>query len=192
MLKLNTYLLASCLTLGLAFSSTAQEIIQKSDFEQPIRLESENTFADSKEKVLFYEGNVKITQGSLKISADKMEVIGTNGAGREIFIATGKPASYIQQLADGSMVEARANEIKYIKAVRTISLKGNAQLLQNAFTIEGDSIIFDMQKEQVLANTNEKSNTPTVTIFSPDTIQKTKDTLKNKAEDADKKQEDDQ
>ncbi|MDT0629019.1 lipopolysaccharide transport periplasmic protein LptA [Alteromonas sp. W364] len=192
MLKLNTYLLASCLTLGLAFSSTAQEIIQKSDFEQPIRLESENTFADSKEKVLFYEGNVKITQGSLKISADKMEVIGTNGAGREIFIATGKPASYIQQLADGSMVEARANEIKYIKADRTISLKGNAQLLQNAFTIKGDSIIFDMQKEQVLANTNEKSNTPTVTIFSPDTIQKTKDTLKNKAEDADKKQEDDQ
>ena len=192
MLKLNTYLLASCLTLGLAFSSTAQEIIQKSDFEQPIRLESENTFADSKEKVLFYEGNVKITQGSLKISADKMEVIGTNGAGREIFIATGNPASYIQQLADGSMVEARANEIKYTKAERTISLKGNAQLLQNAFTIEGDSIIFDMQKEQVLANTNEKSNTPTVTIFSPDTIQKTKDTLKNKAENTDKKQEDDQ
>jgi lipopolysaccharide export system protein LptA len=192
MLKLNTYLLASCLTLCLAFSSIAQEIIQKSDFEQPIRLESENTFADSKEKVLFYEGNVKITQGSLKISADKMEVIGTNGAGREIFIATGKPASYIQQLADGSMVEARANEIKYTKVERTISLKGNAQLLQNAFTIEGDSIIFDMQKEQVLANTNEKSNTPTVTIFSPDTIQKTKDTLKNKAEDAGKKQEDDQ
>ncbi|MBF7074914.1 lipopolysaccharide transport periplasmic protein LptA [Glaciecola sp. MH2013] len=179
MYKLNIYLLVSAFFLIFSGQSLSQELVKKSDFEQPLRLASDKNFADGKEKTGLYEGNVKITQGSLSIEANKVQIVAGEGQGREVFIATGNPASYTQQLADGSMVTARANEIKYVKIDRTISLKGNAELLQNAFSIEGDSIIFDMEKEQVLANTNENSDSQVVTIFNPESIKKTKESIEN-------------
>ena len=45
--------------------------------------------------------------------ADEVEVIASEGSGREIFIARGKPASYSQTLEDGTPVSAKANEIRY-------------------------------------------------------------------------------
>ena len=165
--------------LCLSSATFAQELVKKSDFEQPLRLASDRQSADGKEKTGFYEGNVKITQGSLEITANKVEIIAEEGQGREVFIASGNPASYSQQLADGTTVTAKANEIKYVKIARTISFKGNAELLQNAFTIKGDSITFDMEKEQVLANTNENSDTQVVTIFNPESIKKTKEAIEN-------------
>lgn len=141
-----------------------------SDFDQPIRVRSDEQFVDAKEKTSIFEKNVVISQGSLIIDADYVKVDAGNGKGKEIFTIKGQPASYTQQLADGSDVQARANTIVYDIGIRTISLEGQAELVQNASTVKGDSIMFDMEREQMRAQGNGGNDQQVETIFTPDAI----------------------
>ncbi|HCV17552.1 MAG TPA: lipopolysaccharide transport periplasmic protein LptA, partial [Alteromonas sp.] len=47
--------------------------------------------------------------------------------------------------------EARAFEIRYEVANRTISLAGDAELNQNTSVVKGETIVYDMEKEQLKA-----------------------------------------
>jgi len=121
MFKLNTYLFASLLLVANAGTLSAQEVVTKSDFDKPTKLSSDSSYGDGKEKVAVHEGNVKITQGTLEIKAERLIVSAALGKDKEVFEATGNPASYTQQLADGTMVVAKANSIRYEKATKIIS-----------------------------------------------------------------------
>ncbi len=182
MLKLNTYLFASFILFASTNSLHAQEIVKKEDFDKPTRLSSDNQFGDGKEKVAIYEGNVIISQGSLVINADKVKMSAALGKDKEVFEATGNPASYTQQLADGTMVVAKANSIRYEKASHTISLKGNAELSQNAFSIKSDSISYDIEKERWEAQKRDDSKEQVVTIFDGEALQKTKEAIDKQKE----------
>ncbi|WP_233499789.1 lipopolysaccharide transport periplasmic protein LptA [Glaciecola sp. KUL10] len=138
------------------------------DFEQPIRVKSDEQFVDAKMKTSVFEKNVMIRQGSLLINAEYVKVDAINGKGKEVFTIKGLPASYTQRLADGSNVEARARQIIYDIGTRTIALEGDAELIQNASTVKGDSIIFDMQKEQMRAQGNSGNDEQVETIFTPE------------------------
>lgn len=177
MFKLNTYLFASFIMVASSTVAFAQDIVKKEDFSKPTKLSSDNNFVDGREKVGIYEGNVTISQGSLEISADRVKVSASLGKGNEVFEATGTPASYSQTLADGTTVVAKANSIIYEKSTRTISLKGNAELLQNAFSIKSDSIVYDMEKEQWQAQKESDSKQQVVTVFDGETMKKTKKTI---------------
>ena len=137
------------------------------DFNLPVTLDSKNQQTDGKKKTLIFTENVVIRQGSLEILADKVEADASRGKGKEVIIANGSPASYKQRLDDGSMVEAKANEIIYTVDSRTISLKGQASIIQNEVQVTGDSIVFDMSKEQILASTNPESSGTVTTVLSP-------------------------
>ena len=145
------------------------------DFSQPIKIGSNSQFIDGKNKTALYKDNVLITQGSLVIEADEVEVIATDGGGREIFIARGKPASYSQKLEDGTPVSAKANEIRYEVVNRTISLAGNAELKQDTSRVQGDNITFDMITEQLLATggAGKDGEGRVTTVFTPESIRKT-------------------
>lgn len=123
----------------------------ESDFDQPIRIDAKTTFADGMKKMTVLKDGVVIRQGSLQILADEVRVDGALGEGKEVFIAFGKPARYTQTIQDGSVVEARASEIRYTVVDQKIQLIGNAQLKQNTSEVKGQTIIFDMQNEQFTA-----------------------------------------
>jgi lipopolysaccharide export system protein LptA len=182
MFKLNTYLLASLLFVAGANSLSAQEVVKKADFDKPSTVSSDKIFGDGKEKVAVHEGNVTITQGTLEIKADRIKVSAALGKDKEVFEATGNPASYTQQLADGTMVVAKANNIRYDKATKTISLRGNAELYQNAFSIKTDSIIYDILKEQWQAQKNTDSQKQVVTVFDGAALKKTKEAIEKQKE----------
>ena len=161
-------------SLLLAIASGAVQASEE-DFSQPIKIGSNTQFIDGKNKTALYKEDVLITQGSLLIEADEVEVIATDGSGREIFIARGNPASYSQSLEDGTPVSAKANEIRYEVVNRTISLAGNAELQQDSSKVQGDKITFDMITEQLLATggAGENGEGRVTTVFTPDTIRKT-------------------
>lgn len=178
MFKQNTALLASrrflfiaalvcSVSISMNVHAEEAEAVQN-DFDQPIRVKSDEQFVDAKMKTSVFEKNVMIRQGSLLISAEYVKVDAINGKGREVFTIKGIPASYTQKLADGSNVEARARQIIYDIGTRTISLEGEAELIQNASTVKGDSIIFDMQKEQMRAQGNSGNDEQVETIFTPE------------------------
>jgi lipopolysaccharide export system protein LptA len=164
--------LATSFLLGIASGAVQAS---EEDFSQPIKIGSNTQFIDGKNKTALYKEDVLITQGSLLIEADEVEVIASDGSGREIFIARGNPASYSQSLEDGTPVSAKANEIRYEVVNRTISLAGNAELQQDSSKVQGDKITFDMITEQLLATggAGENGEGRVTTVFTPDTIRKT-------------------
>ena len=156
-------LITASLTGAVAISA------DQSDFAKEISIVSESQFLDGKNKISIFKDNVYITQGSMEIRADELEVIATEGDGREIFIARGNPAVYAQNMDDGSRVSAQANTITYEVMSRAITLDGNAQLVRDTSLVEGDLIQFDMEKEQLVAQSNNSGQDRRVTtIFRPE------------------------
>jgi len=181
--RFTTAALALGLAVSIALSPVAAalqqtDIIKQNDFDMPIRVKSDEQFVDAKMKTSIFEKNVVIRQGSLLINAQYVKVDAINGKGKETFTIKGDPAKYTQKLADGSNVEARANVILYDIGTRTISLEGQAELVQNASTVKGDKIVFDMEKEQMRAQGTTDGDTQVETIFSPDSIKPVKETKK--------------
>ena len=159
---------------GAALNST-----MSNDFNEPVFLDSKSQALDGKKKTSIFTDNVVITQGSLELLADRVELDATAGKRKEIIMASGNPASYQQRKDDGSLVIARANEIIYSVESRTISLKGSAYISQNEINVTGDSIVFDMAKEQILASTDDGSQDSVRTVLSPGAFSDTDKKEKN-------------
>lgn len=139
----------------------------KDDFKLPIKVDSKTQFVDGKRKTSIFKEDVHISQGSLKIDADEVEVIAEDGKGKEIFIARGKPAVYSQTMDDGSSITAKANEIRYQVATRMLDLNGAAELYQDTSMVKGEKISFNLEKEQLIAG-SEGGESRVTTVFQPD------------------------
>lgn len=166
MLKLfSSPLYRTSLLAALAFSASTHA--GKDDFTKEIKLASAYQNADGIAKRATYQGNVVIEQGSLRVSADELEIDASQGEGNEIFIATGNPAKYSQEQEDGSLVTAQANKIEYHRGSRSLSLDGNAQIQQNASSVQGKSIVFNMELEQIIAEGSDQESGRVITTFQP-------------------------
>lgn len=143
------------------------------DFKQLIKVDSKFNFVDGKKKTSIFRENVHITQGSLTIDADEVEVLASEGKGKEVFVAKGAPAKYQQTLDDGSNIRALANEIHYQVSNRILTLRGSAELHQNNSMVKGKSIVFNMELEQLLAQGSDENDGRVITIFQPDNTQNT-------------------
>jgi lipopolysaccharide export system protein LptA len=158
--------LKTSLVLGLLVS--APVFAGKEDFSQTIKVASNYQEGDGINKKALYRGNVQINQGTLVVKADELEVDASQGEGNEIFTATGNPAEYSQQQEDGSLVTAKANKIMYKRSSRSLSLDGNAEIEQNASSVKGNSIMFNMELEQIIAQGNNQASGRVITIFQPE------------------------
>ena len=139
----------------------------KDDFTKKIELASLYQNADGIAKRATYQGNVVIKQGTLKVSSDELEIDASKGEGNEIFIATGNPAKYSQQQEDGSVVTAEADKIEYHRQTRSLSLEGNAEIKQNSSSVQGESITFNMELEQIIAQGSDQESGRVITTFQP-------------------------
>jgi lipopolysaccharide export system protein LptA len=166
MLKPFTNLLYSASLLATLLFS-ANSFAGKDDFTKKIELASLYQNADGIAKRASYQGNVVIQQGSLNVSADELEIDASKGEGNEIFIATGSPAKYSQQQEDGSIVTAQADKIEYHRQTRSLTLEGNAQIKQNSSSVQGKSIKFNMELEQIIAQGSDQESGRVITTFQP-------------------------
>jgi lipopolysaccharide export system protein LptA len=166
MLKLFTNPLTSAVLITCSLISL-QSHAGKDDFNQKIELASLYQNADGIAKKATYQGNVVIKQGSLRVKADNLEIDASQGEGNEIFIAVGSPATYSQQQEDGSIVTARADKIEYHRQTRSLTLDGNAQITQNSSSVKGESIKFNMELEQIIAQGSDQDSGRVITTFQP-------------------------
>ncbi len=156
------------ISLGLSLLLPFVAAATKEDASQPIKVASNYQEGDGIKKRAIYRGNVQISQGSLTIKADELEVDVSQGKGNEVFIAIGQPAEYSQQQEDGSMVTAKANKITYTRGNLSLLLDGNAEVEQNASSVTGNSILVNMELEQIIAQGDEQKNGRVITIFQPE------------------------
>lgn len=178
MYKPFTRLISLAIISGVCLLTTAA-YAGKDDFNQPIFIDSKSNFFDGKTKTSIFREDVNIKQGSLSIKADEVEVIALAGDGKEIFIARGNPASYTQKLDDGTDITAKANEIKYEVENRTLTLEGNAELRQKGSMVKTQSIVFNMDLEQLIAEGDDNEDSRVRTVFQPGSIDKKKQPKKD-------------
>lgn len=161
----NNKIIVYCLLLC---SASFNSVGGKNDFKQDIAIDSGYQKADGINKTSVFIENVHISQGSLSINADEVRVIKGEAENQEIFVATGKPATYSQEMDDGSVVTASANKIEYISATQTITLEGSAKLSQDGFKSEGEVIRFNIEKEELEAEGG--NNGRVKTVFKPELL----------------------
>nr|WP_298172311.1 lipopolysaccharide transport periplasmic protein LptA [uncultured Pseudomonas sp.] len=139
------------LSLGIALGSAGAWALP-SDREQPIRVQADTAELDDKQGVAVYRGDVVITQGTLKITGDKVTITQNAQGDIEVFTAVGKPAYYEQKpAADKQIVKAYGLTIQYFAANERIVLIDQAKVIQEGNTFEGEKIVYDTQRQIVNA-----------------------------------------
>jgi len=148
--------------LSASFSSTSAE---KFDITQKIEIDASRQSGDLKNKVLSYIDNVVITQGTLIIRADLVQIITQPGSDEKTYIAKGNPATFTQVLADSSPLSLQADEIRYEPENNLIIISGNALLKLEDTEVNGSRITYNTETEHY--NAESKTNERTKSIFQP-------------------------
>lgn len=97
-----------------------------------------------------YTGNVKITQGELKLTGDKVTVQQSNNEIKRITVI-GKPARYNHVTETGEKIQAQSERMVYTASENTLVLTINAQLKQPDHQVSSQKIIYDTEKKIVIA-----------------------------------------
>lgn len=156
------------LIIGLsALSIIPCAIAAKLDLEQEIMIKSARQSGDLKNKVISYLDDVVITQGSLVIRADIVQVMKKEQTNDDIYIAKGKPATFDQLLEDGTPIKLQADQIIYEASANTIVISGNALLSQEGSEVRGSKIIYNTLTERLEAESY--TNETVTTILKPKT-----------------------
>ncbi len=122
------------------------------DWQKEMTILSDSAEIDRRAGTVVYEGNVILTQGTLKIEADRLMIL-RNGDTLEKAVAEGDRARYQQQIEVGKpLTTALGNRIDYYTSERRIIITGDAELEQEGNIFSGERITYDMATETVRAD----------------------------------------
>ena len=128
------------------------------DTDQPIHIDSDQQSLDMQGNVATFTGNVIVTQGTIKINADKVVVTRPGGQqGKEVIDGFGNPATFYQLQDNGKPVKGHASQMHYELEKDFVILTGNAYLEQLDSNIKGDKITY-LVKEQKMQAFSKKVN----------------------------------
>lgn len=135
-----------CVTAGLlSFCIPAQA--ERADRDKPVHVESDTVRMDDLQKIAVYEGKVILTQGTLRLQADRVEVR-QDAEGFLTGTALGKPVHFRQRLdGKGDWVDAWANRVEYDARKNQVRLIGDAFLKKGEEELRGDLITYDARSE---------------------------------------------
>jgi len=120
---------------------------EKADRDKPVNLEADTVTLDDIRKVSVYEGNVILSQGTLMLRADRVQVTQTGG-GLDKVVATGRPVAFRQKV-DGrdEFIEGFASRIEYDSVNSQLELIGQARLRRNGDELRGEQISYNANTE---------------------------------------------
>lgn len=138
---------------------TLPALAERTDRDKPVNLESDTVDINDLTKVSVYQGNVRLTQGTLLITADKLVVV-QDDSGLSKSTATGNPA-YFKQKADGAdeFIEGWAQRIEYDAKNDKVAMHTQARIKRGQDEVHGSTITYDGQTEsyRVLGGTEAAS-----------------------------------
>ena len=155
---LKTFILGTLLVV----SSIASVQAKEHDTKQEITIKSNKQAGDLKNKIISYLDNVSITQGSLSITADLVQVLRQTESNEDIYVAKGSPATFSQHLDDGSLIRLQADKITYEPGINTIKIIGNAVLSQEGSEVRGHKITYNTLTEQLQAESDPQTSVTTI------------------------------
>ncbi|MCL1114612.1 MULTISPECIES: lipopolysaccharide transport periplasmic protein LptA [Shewanella] len=165
--RANATMLLSGLLCVLSFSVMAKQ----GDLKQELKIAAASQSADIKNNQIVFYGPVTITQGTININADELRAFTPENSTSKRLIATGKPATFSQELDDGKIGTASANEISYDLATTTLTLTGNAKLDQAGSQVTGNRIKYNIKGQELLAESTGTGQDRVITIIQPENFQ---------------------
>ncbi|MGS2717706.1 lipopolysaccharide transport periplasmic protein LptA [Eionea flava] len=121
------------------------------DRQQPINVSADKARKNSNQGLTTYQGNVVITQGSIRITGDEVAIYDDNGQVNKM-IAKGQLAEFRQrpQINEPETI-ANASTIEYDINDETLVLLDNAKLEQAGDITTSNKITYDMKSTIVNA-----------------------------------------
>jgi lipopolysaccharide export system protein LptA len=134
-------LITLCLTCPIA------GLAEKADRDKPINIEADKVSLDDKQKVSVFEGNVVLTQGTLRIMSVKLTLT-EDKAGNQHAVAVGKPASFRQKRDNSDeYVEGFSERMEYDSKIERLEMFTGAILKRNQDEVKGNYISYDSATE---------------------------------------------
>lgn len=120
---------------------------EKSDPDKPVNLEADTVTLDDIQKVSVYQGNVVLSQGTLLLRADQVQVR-QNDEGLQSVSAVGRPVAFRQKL-DGrdEYIEGFADRIEFDNLKGQLELIGNAKVRRGQDELRGTRISYNTRTE---------------------------------------------
>ncbi|WP_316366914.1 lipopolysaccharide transport periplasmic protein LptA [Candidatus Thiodiazotropha sp. CDECU1] len=140
----------------------------ESDKDQPMQLEADSLSIDEASGVVLYEGSVEVTQGSLKIWAERLWVHRRQGKTEKV-IGEGNPVRFRQLIEQGGE-EARgeARRVEISLEHDELLLIDDALLEQGNNHFRSDRIIYNRGKALVRAGTSAQGKQRVQVVIEPE------------------------
>jgi lipopolysaccharide export system protein LptA len=120
---------------------------EKSDREKEIQVLADRLSADDTKKEAVYEGNVIITQGTMRITSAKI-VVREDPEGYRTYVATGAPVTFRQKRDKvDDWIEGFAARAEFDDRNDLLKLFNGARLKSSQGELNGDFISYDRGKE---------------------------------------------
>ena len=146
-----------CLLLPLILGSAGAWGLE-GDRDQPIEVIADRALRDDIRGYTVYSGDVRLTQGSLIIEADKVTIFHQTRSADRV-VAEGQPArmQQIQNPGEAPM-KAQALRIIYMVEAERVQLRNAARVEQDGAEVSGDLIDYLIPEQIVRADTDSDSD----------------------------------
>ncbi len=141
-----------------------------SDRNKPIEIESNTADIDNNKGISIYLGDVVMTQGSTRITGDKITIYSVNQEVNKVVAEGKKERAYYeeQQANKKGLMQAWGHTIDYSIKGDKVHLLKNAQLKQQGDVFKGERIDYDLKLQTVNA-TGDKQKGRVQMVIQPKT-----------------------
>ncbi len=141
-MKKNDLLLALCLCL-----SVPGALAERADREKEIVVGADHLTADDANKVSTFEGSVVVTQGTMRMTANKV-TMKEDADRHKFYVAHGAPVTFRQKRDKvDEWVEGFAERAEFDDRSDVLKLFNRARVKSNQNELTGDFISYDMRRE---------------------------------------------
>lgn len=161
--------------LAAAALAVAHAHAEKADREKKINIEADVFSGDDRNKATNFDGNVVVTQGTLRIAAARVTVK-EDAQKNKFYVATGAPVTF-RQKRDGAdeWIEGFAERAEFDEKSDMLKLFNRARLKSAQGELTGELITYDMTRELFQVTGGEGTKTVPGTRVKATLLPKPKD-----------------
>ena len=124
------------------------------DGQQPINVEADSLEVRDQENISIYSGNVRLKQGSLEFSCDRLTLHFDEQKELTLMEMTGTPATGRQLDDEKQELKGQAELLQYRQSESILVLSGNARFSHQGDTIESNSIQINTDNNSIQAGSS--------------------------------------
>jgi len=125
---------------------------EKADRDKPTNIEANRMSADDVRRMNIFEGNVVLTKGTIRVTADRI-VVRQDAEGYQLSTATGRPVRFKQRQdpkegeKEGQWVDGEALRVEIDDRNQKIELFDNARVNRGGDEVTGSYIFVDQRSD---------------------------------------------